>query len=838
MVVFVGRCGTCWTLSLGFGQNVSLLVLLLYLLQLCCPLIAWPYASGSQEDKCPGPGWNAMCRSCCEYERIVCQCPSQRDKVGYAVPCCRNDVHQCDPCIIHQGCSVFDNCKRCNNGTWEARDDFYISGSYCRECRQGWSGGNCLTCGGVVRRAQGHVVLESYPVNSRCDWTLHVSSGLTMELRFTMLSLESDHSCRYDYVEVRDGDNQNSPVIGRYCGDNIPAPVRSSGDSLHIRFVSDGYNNYDGFSATFREISACSSDPCMNGGICSLDPVKEFQCSCRGGFSGSRCELNPPGCLSPQKPAHGDFFLQYDDDDDDNRDFATSVQYLCYKPYKLSGAPRRTCLPSGTWSGTAPTCIRDPGPVKRSCPPLPQLQHGSSQLLDPDGEKMRVEYFCTHPYVLSGSSERRCRPDGSWSGAQPRCIRACREPKVSKLVRQKVMKPQPPSRKSPLHRLYSSSSLLTSSTGAEGDGGAPAVVTDVPAGFHLLYTSIEYQCSSPLYQYFGSTRRTCLKTGKWSGRHVSCSPVCGKLSSKPQNRSETRWPWHAAVYHHLPAPAGDLSGRTKRRGDTFSAVEEGDAEEPGVDEQVWQLVCSGALVSQVGVVVPAHCVTEPGQTVPLSTAQLRVVLGKHHLRDGRRIQHLQVSEVLVHPNYDPDVFDSDLAVLKLLDKAKISEFISPVCLPRMQGGEVTAQQAFITGWSAPHQHHGPTAEPGSRVAQTGVVELADVAHCERQYSQQGIPVSISDNMLCGRQHPTSPSTVCPSRTGGVVLVPAGTRASSGASVPAPVQSETVEDGESDPVWELLGLVSFGYDLQKCNPGLYTVYTRVTNFKNWIEKNIK
>uniref|UniRef100_W5K8I5 Inactive serine protease PAMR1 n=1 Tax=Astyanax mexicanus TaxID=7994 RepID=W5K8I5_ASTMX len=637
-----------------------------------------------------------MCRSCCEYERIVCQCPSQRDKVGYAVPCCRNDVHQCDPCIIHQGCSVFDNCKRCNNGTWEARDDFYISGSYCRECRQGWSGGNCLTCGGVVRRAQGHVVLESYPVNSRCDWTLHVSSGLTMDL---LLCISDNQP--YSHVEVRDGDNQNS----------------SSGDSLHIRFVSDGYNNYDGFSATFREISACSSDPCMNGGICSLDPVKEFQCSCRGGFSGSHCEL--------------------------------------------SESKNHT-----------------------SCPPLPQLQHGSSQLLDPDGEKMRVEYFCTHPYVLSGSSERRCRPDGSWSGAQPRCIRACREPKVSKLVRQKVMKPQPPSRKSPLHRLYSSSSLLTSSTGAEGDGGAPAVVTDVPAGFHLLYTSIEYQCSSPLYQYSGSTRRTCLKTGKWSGRHVSCSPGEGS------NRSETRWPWHAAVYHHLP---------------------------PGVDEQVWQLVCSGALVSQVGVVVPAHCVTEPGQTVPLSSAQLRVVLGKHHLRDGRRIQHLQVSEVLVHPNYDPDVFDSDLAVLKLLDKAKISEFISPVCLPRMQGGEVTAQQAFITGWSAPHQHHGPTAEPGSRVAQTGVVELADVAHCERQYSQQGIPVSISDNMLCGRQHPTSPSTVCPSRTGGVVLVP---------------------DGESDPVWELLGLVSFGYDLQKCNPGLYTVYTRVTNFKNWIEKNIK
>lgn len=60
-------------------------------------------ASIAREDKCPGPRWNAMCRSCCEYELIRCKCPSQRTRVGYAVPCCRNDIHQCDPCIIHQG---------------------------------------------------------------------------------------------------------------------------------------------------------------------------------------------------------------------------------------------------------------------------------------------------------------------------------------------------------------------------------------------------------------------------------------------------------------------------------------------------------------------------------------------------------------------------------------------------------------------------------------------------------------------------------------------------------------------------------------------------------------
>lgn len=78
-----------------------------------------------------------------------------------------------------------------------------------------------------------------------------------------MVSLEFHHSCRYDYVEVRDGDSINSRVIGRFCGNNRPAPVRSSGANLHVLFVSDGYKNFDGFFATFQEISGKSNNAGM-----------------------------------------------------------------------------------------------------------------------------------------------------------------------------------------------------------------------------------------------------------------------------------------------------------------------------------------------------------------------------------------------------------------------------------------------------------------------------------------------------------------------------------------------------------------------------------------------
>lgn len=171
----------------------------------------------------------------------------------------------------------------------------------------------------------------------------------------------------------------------------------------------------------------------------------------------------------------------------------------------------------------------------------------------------------------------------------------------------------------------------------------------------------------------------------------------------------------------------------------------------------------------------------------------------------------------MNPNYDSARFDSDLAILKLVEKVRISEVVNPVCLPRLQGGGLTVNQAYITGWSVARKH-----ETQSQVAQTGMIELTGVLRCERQYAIQGLPNRITDNMLCGRQHPISSSTVCPARSGGIILVPSG---------PQHRQAE-------DSVWELLGLVSFGLNLQKCNPHLYTVYTRVANFKYWIENNLK
>ncbi|XP_074533809.1 inactive serine protease PAMR1 [Halichoeres trimaculatus] len=1155
-----------WTITFISGKEGWFLFISLFILSFLPQDRAWPYDYRYLYNHCPGPEWNVMCRGCCEYDVIRCKCPLQGTPVGYAVPCCRNAINECDPCIIHPGCSIFENCKRCNNGTWGPRDDFFISGKYCAECRPGWSGGDCMKCGGVIRKRQGHLVLESYPNNARCEWTIQVDRPFTIELKFMMLSLEFHHSCRYDYVEVRDGDSISSGVIGRYCGNNRPIPIQSSGNSLHILFVSDGYKNFDGFFATFQENSACSSSPCLHDGTCILDSSYTYHCACLAGYTGKRCEhvvgcQRPPipthgsteglfhhsgaritfrcdpgfelqgvraaiclsdgswsapapkcvpverVCTLPPKPAHGDHFLVYGPND-----VLIALQYLCYHPYELSGSSQRTCLPNNTWSGPSPICTkvnntlteaekdkdttkdkeivvysdrdiikakekghdntgekesvggrdintghenttevskedkftatlpeetvtedrtkkeepeeRNTGSEKpiggsddkedskgsdsslntvekkepevpkppekkedtnldiektditeivlkkdkgqeekerkeeqvngkrerdkvgpndtklrtvisegentveifelemtknnsvqqttkdiktenntivsvgrriiptrvnvtqytlyrggeenerakektkeekkektaektkeelerekekekereinqsipeKSCPPLPRLYHGYHQLV-PGVKPDTVEFFCNHSYALSGDTRRTCQPDGTWSGKQPLCVRACREPKVSELVKQKVLPPQAPSRKTPVHKLYSTA--LGRQLQSDDPSKGPPMSSQLPQGFHHLYTHIEYECASQFYQHYGSSRRTCLKTGKWSGRHVSCSPVCGKHPTfDPERPAEAHWPWLAAIYRRSTTRAEEtkVTKADSQAGSLKKNLGAGNGNYNQASD--WQLVCSGALVNQRSVVVAAHCVTELGKVFPLDAAKIKVVVGKHFRDDYREtkgLQHLRVASIVVHTNYDPHILDSDIAVVKLFDKARIGEKVLPLCLSDSQGEEVTTGQGLVTGWSPfPDSNLGPDER-----ARVGLVRLADVVPCEQQYARNGMPVSVTDNMLCGSQKPDyGPSNICPSDTGGILVLPA--HSDNQASYDQkPSVGLTQAQRESKELWRLMGLVSFGYDQGECDPDLYTVYTHVANFKDWIEGNLK
>ncbi|NXC94793.1 PAMR1 protease, partial [Certhia brachydactyla] len=691
-------------------------------------------------ENCPGAEWNIMCRECCEYDQIECICPGQKERVGYTIPCCRNEENECDSCLIHPGCTIFENCKSCRNGSWGGTlDDFYIKGIYCAECRAGWYGGDCMRCGQVLRASRGQILLEGYPLNARCEWTIHVQAGFNIELRFSMLSLEFDYMCQYDYVEIRDGDNLDSQIIKKFCGNERPPPIRSTGSSLHVLFQSDGSKNFDGFHAVFEEITACSSSPCLHDGTCILDKSSTYKCACLAGYTGNRCEnfLEEKNCSDPGGPLNG---------------------------------YRRVVEDTGHLNGRYAKI----GTV--------------------------IAFFCNNSYVLSGNEHRTCRDDGEWSGKQPICIKACREPKISDLVRQKVLPMQVQSRETPLHQLYSSA--FSKQKLQIYPTKKPALpFGELPPGYQHLHTQLQYECVSPFYRRLGSSRRTCLKTGKWSGRAPVCVPICGKAENITLKKAMTsmRWPWQAAIYR----TANGVKENSLRKG-------------------AWILVCSGALVNERTVVVAAHCVTDLGKTVVLKTAELKVVLGKFYRdddRDEKTIQNLRISAIIVHPNYDPILLDSDIAVIKLLDKARISSRVQPICLSSSHDLTSSTEdlKIMVTGWKVLADIKDPRYK--NDTIRMGFVQMVDSLLCEQQYEDNGIQVSITDSMFCAKQDHTAFSNICPAETGGIAAI----------TLPGKASPELR--------WHLMGLVSWGYD-KTCSLELYSGYTKALPFKDWIEKNMK
>ncbi|XP_029861534.1 inactive serine protease PAMR1 isoform X3 [Aquila chrysaetos chrysaetos] len=651
-------------------------------------------------------------------------------------------------------------------------------------------------CGQVLQASRGQILLEGYPLNARCEWTIHVQAGFNIELRFSMLSVEFDYMCQYDYVEVRDGDNLDSRIIKKFCGNERPPPIRSTGSSLHVLFQSDGSKNFDGFYAVFEEITACSSSPCLHDGTCILDKSGTYKCACLAGYTGNRCE-NLVMCRTPGAPAHG--IVEGDD-----FKYGAQVYFKCNAGYSLKGSRVAYCQLDGIWSTHHPECVLD----EKNCSDPGGPLNGYRRVVEDTGllngryakNGTVIAFFCNNSYVLSGNEQRTCQDDGEWSGKQPICIKACREPKISDLVRQKVLPMQVQSRETPLHQLYSSA--FSKQKLEIYPTKKPALpFGDLPPGYQHLHTQLQYECISPFYRRLGSSRRTCLKTGKWSGRAPVCIPICGKAENITLQKTvtSTRWPWQAAIYRM----ANGVKENSLRKG-------------------AWILICSGALVNERTVVVAAHCVTDLGKTIVLKTAELKVVLGKFYRdddRDEKTIQNLRISAIIVHPNYDPILLDSDIAIIKLLDKARISSRVQPICLSSSHDLTSSTEdlKIMVTGWKV----LADIKDPGYKndTIRMGAVRMVDSLLCEQQYEDNGIQVSITDSMFCAKQDDTAFSNICPAETGGIAAI----------TLPGKASPELR--------WHLMGLVSWGYD-KTCSLQLYSGYTKALPFKDWIEKNLK
>lgn len=110
-------------------------------------------------------------------------------------------------------------------------------------------------CGGDLNVDSGHLESPNFPddyqPNKECTWKITVPSDYQVALKFQSFEIENHDNCVYDFLEIRDGHDPTSPLIGVYCGYNIPEDIKSSSNKMWIKFVSDNSVQKAGFSAIF-----------------------------------------------------------------------------------------------------------------------------------------------------------------------------------------------------------------------------------------------------------------------------------------------------------------------------------------------------------------------------------------------------------------------------------------------------------------------------------------------------------------------------------------------------------------------------------------------------------
>lgn len=182
---------------------------------------------------------------------------------------------------------------------------------------------------------------------------------------------------------------------------------------------------------------------------------------------------------------------------------------------------------------------------------------------------------------------------------------------------------------------------------------------------------------------------------------------------------------------------------------------------------------------------------------------MRVIAGTDNLNYLYRAQLRSVSSAIIHPQFDSVTFDNDIALLKVNQPFKLnSEFskVGVVCLePEVEA--LPYDIATICGFGSKVFQQ----ETSSRLYKT------DIAIIDQRTCNSSFDNTITDNMICAGGMIANKRDSCSGDSGGPLHL------------------------EVDDHTTLIGVVSFGNNCAKS--GFPGIYTRVSNYYDWILENI-
>ncbi|XP_040205527.1 mannan-binding lectin serine protease 1 isoform X1 [Rana temporaria] len=680
---------------------------------------------------------------------------------------------------------------------------------------------------------------ELYPSDSEVTWNITVPEGFRIRLYFIHFDLEPSYLCEYDYAKVETDEQVVTTFCGKESTDTEQAPgkqvITSPGNFLSLTFRSDFSNEerYTGFDAHY---SAVDVDECAEGidedMVCDHhchNYIGGFYCSCRFGYllhSDNRtCKVECSDNLYTQRsgtissadypnsyPKSSDCLyrieleegfvvnLQFDDsfDIEDHPEVSCPYDYLKIKAGKKEFGPICGDKSPGrieTGSNSVQILFHSDGSGENggwklsytvtgvSCP---DLQEPSNGKIEPSQTKYTFKdqavITCNTGYrvlkdnVEMDSFQIECWKDGTWSNQVPKCqIVDCKLPKELE------------------------NGLITFSTSENTT---------------TYQSSITYSCREPYYTMTPNITAVyfCKENGEWINSEIGiklpiCEPVCGKpIRQLPgivkriiggRNAEPGFFPWQALIV------VEDMSR---------------------VPEDKW--FGSGALLSDYWVLTAAHVLKSQRRdntVIPVSKEHVTVYLGLHDVRNKTDAVSRTIDKIILHEDFDPKIYNHDIALVKLKEKVTMNQYILPVCLPELDHelqGPQPNTLGLVAGWgiSNPNITVDEVISSGMRTLSDVLqyVKLPVVLHaeCKASYESRSGNYSVTENMFCAGFYEGGKDT-CLGDSGGAFVI---------------------QDTDTKR-WVAQGLVSWGGPEECGSKQVYGVYTKVSNYVNWLDNQI-